>query len=197
MWRTHLLEKTPMLERLRTEGEGDNREWDGYMASLTQWKWVWVNLGSWWWTGRSGMLQSMGSQRVGHDWATELNWTGRIKAGFPNGPTSLPWTFQKLMLKSHLKRKIGQSTYDSSSRLCHLQELGSLDSAASLLWFYCWSQPLYLTSTRICCCPGTKSCPALCSPRNCSTSDVPVLHHLPELYTYMSLFSSTQFYIKI
>ena len=56
-------------------GEGDDRGWDGWMASLTQWTWVWVNSGSWWWTGRPGMLRFMGSQRVGRDWATELNWT--------------------------------------------------------------------------------------------------------------------------
>ena len=62
-------------ERLKAGGEGDDREWDGWMASLTQWTWIWVNSGSWWWTGRPGMLQSMGSQRVGHNWATELNWT--------------------------------------------------------------------------------------------------------------------------
>ena len=49
--------------------------WDSWMASLTQWMWVWVNSRSWWWTGRPGMLQPMGSQRVGHDWVTELNWT--------------------------------------------------------------------------------------------------------------------------
>ena len=48
--------------------------WDGWMASPTQWTWVWVNSGSWWWTGRPGMLRFMGSQRVGHDWVTELNW---------------------------------------------------------------------------------------------------------------------------
>ena len=48
--------------------------WDAWMASLTQWAWVWVNSGSWWWTGRPGLLQSMGSQRVGHNWASELNW---------------------------------------------------------------------------------------------------------------------------
>ena len=60
--------------RLKVGGEGDDRGWDGWMASLTEWKWVWVNPGSWWWTGRPGMLQSMGSQRVGHNWATELNW---------------------------------------------------------------------------------------------------------------------------
>ena len=50
------------------------REWNGWMASPTQWTWIWVNAGSWWWTGRPGMLQSMGSQRVRHDWVTELNW---------------------------------------------------------------------------------------------------------------------------
>ena len=71
---THL--KRPWFrERLRAGGEGDNRGWDGWMASLSQWTWVWVNSGSWWWTGRPGMLQSMGSQRVGHDWLTKLNWT--------------------------------------------------------------------------------------------------------------------------
>ena len=54
-------------------GGGDDRGWDGWMAWPTRWAWVWVNSGSWWWTGRPGVLQFMGSQRVGHDWATELN----------------------------------------------------------------------------------------------------------------------------
>ena len=61
-------------EGLRAGGEGDGRGWDGWMASLTRWTWVWVNSGSWWWTGKPGVLQFMGSQRVGHDWVTELNW---------------------------------------------------------------------------------------------------------------------------
>ena len=61
-------------ERLRAGGEGDDRGWDGWMASPTQWTWVWVNSGSWWWTGRPDVLWFMGLQRVGHDWATELNW---------------------------------------------------------------------------------------------------------------------------
>ena len=60
-------------ERLRAGGEGDDRGWDGWMASPTQWTWVWVNSASWWWTGRPGVLQFMGSQTVGHNWATELN----------------------------------------------------------------------------------------------------------------------------
>ena len=62
-------------ERLKTGEEEDDRGWDGWMASLTQWTWVCINSGSWWWTGRPGVLQSMGLQRVGHGWATELNWT--------------------------------------------------------------------------------------------------------------------------
>ena len=68
---THL--KRPWYwERLEAGGEGDNRGWDDWMASPTWWTWVWVNSGSWWWKGRPGVLQFMGSQRVGHDWATEL-----------------------------------------------------------------------------------------------------------------------------
>ena len=58
-------------ERLTARGEGDDRGWDGWMALLTQRTWVWVNSGSWWWTGKPGVLPSMGLQRVGHDWATE------------------------------------------------------------------------------------------------------------------------------
>ena len=62
-------------EWLGTGGEGDDRGWDGWMASPLRWTWVCVNSGSWWWTGRPGVLQFMGSQRAGHDWATEMNWT--------------------------------------------------------------------------------------------------------------------------
>ena len=69
---THL--KRPWCwERLKVGGEGDDRGWDRWMASPTQWTWVWVDSGSWWWTGRPGALWFMGSQRVGHDWVTEMN----------------------------------------------------------------------------------------------------------------------------
>ena len=61
-------------EGLGAGGKGDHGGWDGWMASLAQWTWVWLNSRSWWWTGRPGVLWFMGSQRVGHDWATELNW---------------------------------------------------------------------------------------------------------------------------
>ena len=79
MWRTDSFEIRPWSwERLKEEGEGDNRGWHGWMASPTQWTWVWVNSGSWWWTGRPDVLWFMGSQRVRHDWVTELNWIWTI-----------------------------------------------------------------------------------------------------------------------
>ena len=62
-------------ERLKAGGEGDNRGWDGWMALPSQWTWVWASSGSWWWTGKPSVLRFMVSQRVGHDWVTELNWT--------------------------------------------------------------------------------------------------------------------------
>ena len=69
-----LLWKRPWCwERLKA-WEGDDRGWAGWMASATGWTWVWASSRSWWWTGKPGVLQSMGSQRVGHDWETELNW---------------------------------------------------------------------------------------------------------------------------
>ena len=78
----HLIQRSDSSEKiLRSDWglgagrEGDDRGWDGWMASPTQWAWVWVNSAHWWWTGRPGMLRFMGSQRAGHDWVTELNWT--------------------------------------------------------------------------------------------------------------------------
>jgi len=79
LWPPHvkswLIGKDWCWEGLGAGGEGDDRGWYGWMASLTRWMWVWVNSGSWWWTGRPGVLWFMGSQRVGHDWVTEPNWT--------------------------------------------------------------------------------------------------------------------------
>ena len=76
MQRTNTLKRPSCWEWLKAIGEGDSRGWDGWMASQTQWTWVWVSFGTWWWTGKPGVLQSMGSQRVGHDW--ELNWTDEV-----------------------------------------------------------------------------------------------------------------------
>ena len=77
MWRTDSFGKTLMWDRLKAGREGDNRGWDGWMASPMQWTWVWVGSGSWWLTGKPVMLQSTGSRRVGHNWVTELNWMCR------------------------------------------------------------------------------------------------------------------------
>ena len=77
-------------ERLKTGEEGDDRGQDGWMASLTRRTWVWASSGSWWWTGKPGMLQSMGSQRVRHNWVTELNWR--------NLPKAVPLIINRVML---------------------------------------------------------------------------------------------------
>ena len=79
MWDLTHLKRPCCWEKFKAGGEGDNRGWDGWKASPTRWTWVWVNSRSWWWTGRLDMLQFMGSQRVGHNWATILNWTEHKK----------------------------------------------------------------------------------------------------------------------
>ena len=82
LWPPHvknwLIGKDWCWEGLGAGGEGDDRGWDGWMASLTWWTWVWVNSGSWWWTWRPGVLQFMGSQRVRQDWSTDLIWSDLI-----------------------------------------------------------------------------------------------------------------------
>ena len=72
--RADSLEKTLILGKTEGRREGDDRGWDGWMTSPTQWTWVWAGSGNKWWTGKPGVLQSMVLQRVGHDWANELNW---------------------------------------------------------------------------------------------------------------------------
>jgi len=74
MQRTDSLEKTLMLGKIEGRGEGDDRGWDVWMVYPTRWTWVWASYGSWWWTGKPDVLKSTWSQRVGHDWVTELNW---------------------------------------------------------------------------------------------------------------------------
>ena len=83
MWRTDSLEKTPCWERLKAGREGNGRGWNGWTASPTQWTWVWARSGNWWWTGKPGMLQSMGLQRVRHDQETEQKrWVIKIFLSF-------------------------------------------------------------------------------------------------------------------
>jgi len=105
LWRADSLEKTLMLGGIGAGGEGDDRGWDGYMASPTQWTWVWVNSGSWWWTGRLGVLQFIELQRVRHNWATELNWR-------PSWRKKRSWTWHRP--ESWPQR----SSWTDNSKLC-------------------------------------------------------------------------------
>ena len=101
MQRTNSLEKILMWERLKAGGEGDNRGWDSCMASPTQWSWVWASFRSWWWTGKPGMLQSMGSQRVRHD--KGLNWIeliSNLASHVLQMKKSLPFTVKICYLKA-------------------------------------------------------------------------------------------------
>ena len=85
--------KRPWLwERLKAGGEGDDREWDSWMASPTWRTWVWASCGSWWWTAKPGMLQSMGSQRVGYNW-TELNYRTFLVAQTVKNPLAIQETW--------------------------------------------------------------------------------------------------------
>ena len=79
MWRTDSLEKTLVLGKIESRRRRGCRKWDGWMPSLARWTWVWASSGSWWWTGKPGMLQSMGLQTVGHNWVTELNWKSYLE----------------------------------------------------------------------------------------------------------------------
>ena len=104
LWPPHvkslLTEKDWCWKGLGAGGEGDDWGWDGWIASLTRWTWVWVNSRSWWWTGRPGVLWFMGSRRVRHNWVTELNWmmgTRDIKKNKLNQSQTL----KKMHLSSH------------------------------------------------------------------------------------------------
>ena len=92
MWIVDSLERPWCWEGLGA-GEGDDRGWDFWMASPTRWTWVWVNSGSWWWTGRPGVLPFMESQRVRHDWATELYLAGVGLAGASPLPLDVGYLF--------------------------------------------------------------------------------------------------------
>ena len=119
---THL--KRPWCwERLKAGGEGDNRGWDNWMASPTQWTWVWVNSRSWWWMGRPVVLQSMGSQRVGQDWATELNWKEQMKCCISH---SVLWDRETSLS--------AESSYQDSGRKLIAVVLCSMWGGAQKIW---------------------------------------------------------------
>ena len=120
---------------IHTGGEGDDRGWDGWMASWTRWTWVWVNSGRWWWTGRPGMLWFMGSQRVGHDWATELNWTLH-NMGFPGGSDGKEFACDVGDLGSipGLGRSLGGGRSNPLQYSCLENSHGQRSLAAYSLW---------------------------------------------------------------
>ena len=112
-------------ERLRAGGEGDDRGWDGWMASPTRWTWVWASSRSWWWTGKPGMLQSMGSQAVGHYWVTELNcvfqhspWVYVLSQNVPHY-----YTTTHLFLCNHYERKMLLFSGTTLSLTTYIQNL--------------------------------------------------------------------------
>ena len=151
---THL-ERPWCWERLKAGGEGNNRGWNVWMASPTQLTWIWVNFGSWWWTGRPGVLRFMGSQRVGQDWATELYWVYIchcycLNSSHPLLPPVYPQV-HSLCLHLHpfpVNRLISTIFLDS-------------------IYMHC------------CCFWVTQSYPALCNPMDWSMTGFSVLHHLP------------------
>ena len=94
-------------EGLGAGGEGDDRGWDGWMASLTQWAWVCVNSGSWWWTWRPVVLRFMGLQRVGHDW-TEMNWKiYKVRSSYETYNNLLVWLFKDSFWVKHSANLLG------------------------------------------------------------------------------------------
>ena len=152
-----------MLGGIRGGGEGDNRGWDGWMASPTRWKWVWVNSWSWWWTGRPGVLQ-----RVRHDWATELNWIPLQYCGgfchtftwISHGCTCVPHPDPP----SHLPPNPIPKGHPSAPALSTLSHASSLDwwsiSHMIIYMFQCYS----LKSSHPCLLPQS---PKVCSLHLC------------------------------
>ena len=140
MYKTDSLEKSVMVGIINVGGEGDNRCWDDWMASLTQWTWVWVNFGSWWWTQKPGLLQSTGLQSIGHDWTTELNCFIKFMIYLANVSMrkifsytygSSPWNISNSLLFGRCIRKI------KISRHCNKLLVGSITDFALLNIMLC------------------------------------------------------------
>ena len=135
--RADSFEKTLMLGKTeggrRRGGEGDDRGWDGWMASPIQWTWVWVNSRSWWWTGRPRVLQSMGLQRVWHNWATKLNWPEKTE------PYSTGNWIKNIKESKEKMRQKKETNVNWESPLCQVlwQELWQIGHCESLMHLFC------------------------------------------------------------
>jgi len=138
MRRVDSLEKTLMLGGMGAGGEGDDRGWDGWMASLTRWTWVWVNSVSLWWTGRPGVLQFMGSQRVRHVWVTELNWTETQEGKLPQEPMpGLSWIITVELLEAQCRQcwelnTPGGRSQRGSAQYCEISSLQGLNQVPTV-----------------------------------------------------------------
>ena len=125
MQRTDSLEKTLMLRKIEGGRRRDNRGWAGWMASPTQWTWVWASSSSWWWTGKSGVLQSMGSQRVRHAWVTELTWlNGYRNCDLENRGSHKPWVHDPPYRGTHYAFSQGNSTPPAQNGYLGLYKTG-------------------------------------------------------------------------
>ena len=119
MQRTASLEKTLMLGKIEGGRKRDNRRWDDWMVSLTRWTWLWASSSSWWWTEKPDMLQSMGSQRVRHDWATELKmmWD---RSSPTRAQTCIPCIARQILNHSTI-RKVSLPVFDGAPASYSLQ----------------------------------------------------------------------------
>ena len=158
MWRADSLEKTLILGGIRGRRTRGQQRWDGWMASPTLWTWVWVNSGSWWWTGRPGVLQFMGLQRVGHEWATELNWTDTLPSLVDQIVKHLPAMQETQVLSLGWEKPLEKEMATHSGTLAweipwmeehsRLQSMGSKrvrhNWATSLLLFFSFFSILYV-----------------------------------------------------
>ena len=125
-----LIAKFWCWERLRVGGEGDDKGWDGWMASLTQWTWVCVSFRSWWWTGRPAVLQCMGLQRVEHNWATKLKLTCQLPLKTAV-PLRLPWPQAPAFLRAHSTPTERHSAVTSDPGSCSVPASGQAALAPS------------------------------------------------------------------
>ena len=116
IWKLTHLKRPWCWERLKA-GEGDDRGWDGWLASWTWWTWVWASSGSWWWTGKPGVLQSMGSQRVRHNWATELKFS--IHSAKYQGVWFPPFCFEHAPVNLRYRLTLSRS----SGRRCLVKDV--------------------------------------------------------------------------
>ena len=162
MRRTDSLKKALMLGKI--EGEGDDRVWDGWMASLTWWTWVWVNSGSWWWTGRSGLPQSQ-SQTRPSDWTepTPVFWPGELHALYSRWGCKESDLIQGLALALIWERS-------------QMFSLLAADNKSFLVLLF--TSVVSFNSVQFS--SVAQSCPTLCDPMNHSTPGLPVHHQLPE-----------------